>query len=88
MATSFRFYLRAFDVNEAELKEHGDRFVLARLSEKISASKYVDQAVVLAMDGVITTGELDYEQTQIDIPNEYVVAELATFDNLIFWSEY
>lgn len=81
----YSFYLRAFDTSAEELEEKGDAIVVAKLSQKIAASQQVSKAVVLAMDGVIgDDGKLDYEKTQVYVPNEYVARETAAYDNLLF----
>jgi hypothetical protein len=48
-----RFFLRWVGVTEQELEAEGDQLVLRRLSKNIARSRYVDQAVVLAMDGIV-----------------------------------
>lgn len=87
MRSSFRFpfYLRAFGVTEPELAARGDAVLFAKISAAISASKRVEKAVVLAMDGVIAAdGTLDRQATQIYVPNDYVAREAARYDNLCF----
>lgn len=49
----FRFFLNWMNVTEEELIKNGDQIVVKRLNEKIEQSKYIDQAVILALDGVI-----------------------------------
>lgn len=81
----FGFYLKAFGTGGAELEEQGDEIIVAKLSRKIAASAWVDKAVVLAMDGVIDEkGNVDRDQTQVYIPNEYVVEAIAGHGNLLF----
>ena len=81
----YPFYLRAFDTTAEELASEGDSIVVTKLGEKIAASKWVSKAVVLAMDGVIgEDGVLDYERTQVYVPNEYVASETAAYDNLLY----
>ena len=81
----FGFYLKAFDTNEDELEAHGDEVIVKKLSAKIAASKWIDKAVVLAMDGIIDTeGALVVDETQVYIPNEYVVEAIAGYDNLLY----
>lgn len=80
----FIYYLRALGVTKKELKEFGDSLVIERLSRKILDSKYVSHAVVLAMDGVVRDGELDMEQTEMYIPNDYLLEELKKYPNLLF----
>ncbi len=81
----YNFFIKAFGVTQGELEQHGDRLILERLSRSLAASRAVDKAVVLAMDGIIgPDGELDRERTEIYIPNEFLVRELASFPNLLF----
>lgn len=84
---NFRFgiYLGSFGVNEAELETHGDGLVIQRIAERVAASRFVDQAVVLAIDGAVTArGELDREQTEFHVPNEFVAREVARHTNLLW----
>ena len=81
----YRFFIKAFGVTQQELEEQGDRLILERLSRSLAASRYVDKAVILAMDGVIgADGELDRERTEIYIPNDFLVRELHRYPNLLF----
>lgn len=80
----FSFYLKSFGVREKEIKKHGDALIVKRLSQKIKESVLVGKAVVLAMDGIIKNGELDRENTEMFIPNEYVLKETGKYDNLLF----
>ena len=81
----FRFFMRWMNVTEAELAEKGDQIIVKKLSQNIANSKYVDQAVVLAIDGIIDeTGELDRKNTQFYVPNEFVAEETAKYPNLLF----
>ena len=81
----YPFYLRAFDTSSEELDEKGDPIVVEKLSRKIATASSVSKAVVLAMDGVIgADGKLDYERTQVYVPNEYVARETTAYDNLLF----
>jgi hypothetical protein len=81
----FNFYLKAFGVTQEELTIEGDGLVLRRLSEKIAQGKFVDRAVVLALDGVIDDlGALDQSATEIYVPNDFVAEETAKYPNLLF----
>jgi len=82
----FRFYLRWMGITQKELEAEGDQIIIRRLSEALSRSKYVDQVVVLAMDGIVdpVTGVLDREHTQLYVPNVYVAGETAKYTNLLF----
>jgi len=81
----FKFFLKTFGVSEGELLQHGDRLVLGRLSQRISESRHIAAAVVLAMDGVVDScGRLDEAGTEIYIPNEFLAQECRNFPNLLF----
>lgn len=82
----FGFFIRWMQVTEDELKVHGDQLVVKRLNHRISESEYVDQAIVLAMDGIINseTGELDKEKTQFYVDNDYIAKETAKYSTLLF----
>ena len=85
MRDNFRFpvYLWAMGVTQEELEQFGDKILFDKLSRRIAAAKMVDKAVILAMDGYVTTaGILDKEQTQIYVPNDYVYKQTARFENL------
>ncbi len=85
MADSYKFdvYLWAMGVTEAELHAQGDAILLRKLSQRISDSERVSDAVILALDGVIKEdGSLDRERTQIYVPNEYLMRELPQYANL------
>ena len=81
----FPFYLRAFGVSRAELEAEGDGVAIARIADHVAASRRVRKAVVLALDGVVNAaGKLDREATQVYVPNEFVAAQVAHYDNLCF----
>lgn len=81
----FPFYLWAMGVSEDELVSHGDRVLLKKLSDRIGRSETIKQAVILAMDGYVDAdGNLNREQTQIYVPNDYVAEETALYENLLF----
>jgi predicted TIM-barrel fold metal-dependent hydrolase len=81
----FDWYLQAFGVDASELERHGDAILITRLANQIAQSRTIDKGVVLALDGVVdANGELDYARTQLYVPNDFVRAETAKFDNLLF----
>ena len=82
----FKFFLKWMDVTEKELEEKGDQILVKKLNDKITQSRYIDQAIVLAMDGVIdeTSKTLDRNKTQVYIPNEFVASQAAKYPNLLF----
>ena len=87
MQESFRFsiYLSAFGVDAEELESQGDAVVIEKISAQIAASRRVDKAVVLALDGVVDDeGRLDREATQLYVPNAFVATETRRYDNLCF----
>lgn len=81
----FPFYLHAFDVSKELLETHGDQILIARLAQKIRDSKYVDKAVVLALDAKVDSlGELDPKNSELYVSNEYVAAEVSKYPELLF----
>jgi len=82
----FKFFLKWMNVTEAELETHGDQIVVQRLNEKIEQSKYIDKAIILAIDGVIDkrTKQLDKAATQFYVDNEFVARESGKYSNLLF----
>lgn len=87
MQESFRFsiYLGAFGVDAEELETEGDAVVIEKISAQVAASRRVDKAVVLALDGVVdAAGNLDREATQVYVPNAFVASETRRHDNLCF----
>ncbi len=87
LQTSYKYkiYLKAFGVSARELRQQGDGLVMNRISKRLSASKTVGAAVILALDGVINSaGELDSAKTQVYIPNGFVASETDKYSNLLF----
>ena len=87
MRESFRFpiYLGAFGVDAEVLEAEGDAVVIENISAQVAASRRVDKAVVLALDGVVDAeGNLDREATQVYVPNAFVASETRRHDNLCF----
>ena len=81
----FSIYLRAFGVTKKEILEKGDAIIGDKISETLAQSKYVNQAVLLALDGVIgADGQLDTNLTEVYFPNEFVAAVCARHTNLLF----
>ncbi len=81
----YRLFLKAFGVTEKDLLREGDGLILKRLSESLSQSRSVSSAVVLAMDGVVgEDGELDLQNTELYIPNDFVATEVQKYPNLLF----
>ena len=81
----FKIYLRAFGVSRQELEDKGDGLVADHVSELLAQSKYVSQAVMLALDGVVgSDGLLDTNRTEVYVPNEFVADAAARHTNLLF----
>lgn len=81
----FPFYLKAFGVTQKELESQGDGLILSRIALNIKRSVHIKKAVILALDGVVTKdGVLDYNQTQIYVPNKLLVDELPKYPELLF----
>ncbi|MBS1269228.1 MAG: hypothetical protein MAG794_00176 [Gammaproteobacteria bacterium] len=80
----FKFYLRGFGVTRADLKEHGDELVARHMNRLIANSKYVRNAVILALDGVIRNNAIDRSITQIYVPNEFVSRMARKYRHLKF----
>ena len=79
------FYLAFFNVSEGELEEYGDEYAVLEIANRIDKSDFVNGAVVLAMDGVIdANGELDYDSTEIYVPNEFVRDTTRKYPSLFF----
>lgn len=87
MRNNVRFpaYLWAMGVTEEELVQHGDPVLIQKLSEKVARSETIKKSVILAMDGYVdNNGELNRDETQIYVPNDYVARETAKYENLLF----
>lgn len=87
MQENFRFsvYLVAFGVDLEELESRGDAIVIERISAQVAASRRVEKAVILALDGVVDAdGKLDREATQVYVPNDFVARETRRHGNLCF----
>jgi len=82
----FKFFLKWMNVTEKDLETHGDQIVVKRLNEKIEQSKYIDRAIILALDGVIDaeTNQLDKTKTQFYVDNDFVAGEVRKYPNLLF----
>ncbi|MFQ5660334.1 MAG: amidohydrolase family protein [Gammaproteobacteria bacterium] len=82
----FKFFLKWMDVSEKELKRYGDQILFRKLDTKIAQSKYIDQAVILALDGVIDKEikKLDTLNTQVFVPNDFVARETARYPTLLY----
>lgn len=81
----YRIYLKSFGVTEEQIKEKGDAFVIEKIAEHLQTSESVGSAVLLALDSAITKhGETDRDRTETYIPNSFLAAETAKYENLYF----
>jgi hypothetical protein len=81
----YRLYLKAFGVTEREIHESGDGLVIQRLSEQLTASLFVDSAVLLALDCCVDRdGHENFFRTELYVPNEFVMKETSKHPNLYF----
>ncbi len=81
----YSMYLKAFKTSQQRLEQEGDNSILHDLSATLTASRHVDSAVILAMDGIINAqGQLDMTATEMYIPNGFIVSECASHANLHF----
>jgi hypothetical protein len=81
----FDFYLRSFGTSRRELLEKGDSLVADRISQMLAKSRFVDKAVLLALDGVVgDNGMLDTNRTEVYVPNEFVAEAVTRHTNLLF----
>ncbi len=81
----FDIYLRAFGVSKKEIAEQGDAIIGDKISAMLAQSKFVSQAVILALDGVVgADGQLDTNRTEVYFPNEFVASLCAVHTNLLF----
>lgn len=87
LAGSYKFdwYLAAFGTDALEIAERGDPVVAEQLAARVQASRWVRQAVVLALDGVVgPDGLIDREATQLIVPNSYVRQLAATHPEFLY----
>ncbi|MEW6742320.1 MAG: amidohydrolase family protein [Planctomycetota bacterium] len=70
----FRFFCLVTGMRRDRLDE-ADSLYVARLLDLIRSSKRIDQAVILALDGVLDRdGRLDRDRTAFYVPNDYVLS--------------
>jgi len=81
----FRIYLHSFGVSQEKILAQGDGLVGDLISRSLAQSKYVHQAVLLALDGVVDKeGNLDTNRTEVYVPDEFVAETVARHANLLF----
>ena len=87
MLNNWRFgiYLRSFGVTKKEVVAKGDFIIGDKISASLAQSRFVRQAVLLALDGVVDgQGNLDTNRTEVYVPNKFVAAVCAQHTNLLF----
>ncbi|MEM9158283.1 MAG: amidohydrolase family protein [Verrucomicrobiota bacterium] len=81
----FGLYLKIFGSSEKRINELGDAHIMDVIAASIRESRYVDNAVILAMDAVYDEkGEKDLEGTEVYVPNRFVGEETAKRGELLF----
>lgn len=81
----YRSFLRAYGVDEGELRRCGDQRVPALLAAGLAASREVAGAVLLALDGAVDgAGRLDRSRTELYVPNRFVGRTVRAHPGLYF----
>ncbi len=82
----FKYFSKWMNVTGKELETFGDQIVIERLNKRIEQSKYIDKAIILALDGVIDkkTKQLDKVNTQYYVDNDFVSREASKYPKLLF----
>ena len=82
----YDLYLQAFDTSKKDIKQHGDAIVIKRIGESLQKSRYVDGALLLALDKVYDpiSHEPNQELTEVYIPNEFIRDEIKELPNLFY----
>ncbi len=81
----FPLYLRIFETSVAEVQVEGDRVVLDRIAQRLRESKYVQDAVILAMDAPYDeNGVLDPAAGEVYVPNRFVAEAVRGYPELHF----
>ena len=81
----FNGYTKAYGLTEEDVEQQRDYKTIDFSHNLIKESKYISQAVILALDGVYDEkGELDKELTQVLVSNDFVAQQTARYDNLLF----
>lgn len=87
LARSFKFglYLKSFGVTRKQIAADGDQVIVGRIVSQLGSSRWVDRAVILALDGVVgPDGRMDTEATEMYVPDEYVADQVARSPHLLF----
>lgn len=82
----YDLYLRSFDTTKKDIEKHGDGIVIQRIGKSLKKSRYVDGALLLALDKVYDpiSHEPDQELTEVYIPNEFIRDEIKDHPNLYY----
>lgn len=83
----FRLYLKIFGSSLSEVEREGDEILMKIIAKSIEQSRYVEGAVILAMDAPYTDeGNLDELEGEVVVPNRFVGEQVKRFSNLYFGS--
>lgn len=78
-------YFSAFGVTRAELEKESSGVIFRKLSQRVADSKYLNSALVLALDGYYDeNGEFDKQRTHVFISNQLTAKWTDEFSNLHF----
>lgn len=81
----FPLYLRIFETSEKVLQEQGDRQVVEAIVKRIRESRYVKDAVILAMDAPYDAdGTVNPQAGELYVPNRFVGETVKEFPELHF----
>jgi hypothetical protein len=81
----FPLYLRIFETDEKTLETYGDGAVLDVIARRIRESKYVKDAVILAMDSPFDEdGDMELEAGEVYVPNRFVGEAVKSYPELHF----
>lgn len=81
----FHVYLKIFGTNRRTLEAEGDASLLKAIAISIRESKYVEGAVILAMDAVYDAdGKALMDKTEVFVPNRFVGESVKEHPELFF----
>ena len=80
----YALYLKAFNVSRKNIEQYGDAILIKRIGESLRESRFVNGALLLALDKVYdsVSHEPDHELTEVYIPNEFIRDEITSFPSL------
>lgn len=86
LRNNFRFpiYIRVMGGDIKRMQEEGDQIIADHLESQLAASRHVDAAVLLALDGVVENGELSLAKSMVVVPNAYVAEQAKRHPHLLF----